>query len=554
MIRIVRINKKIILRAFAVALLTTGTFIYCVCNGKSEAPQLKNHKPVGAVSAGMTVEQRFVAERDGLSSVGIIMATYMRENVGLFNVSIVDESNEREIFAQTVNMGSVLDNKSLEFKFERQASSLGKTYRLRISGVDGATDKSVTLYSIPEIAGSHPYKWNGAVVEGREVYMRLRYNSIVTAAWESLVVLAFLLCVWLIEWIKYGSETAHPAKEKKDFDWGMHYFRGFAIICIALMHLISGLGYDNFTSAFFRNSTVYFLFISGYLCQFIAAKKLDSPFVYYKKKLQNVILPYLICSTITLLFLSISSGARFCCLSVDALRHCSVSGFLRFYYCGMAQGQYWYIPFVVVLFAASPWFVRLSNKRLIACTTIAFLFAIIFPTRGDFLKFWPNVPYLYTHFTCYYLLGFVYFRFRGQFDEFLRPNVLAFLIAFLVIGVWILYPGLFGVLLIGSSFRASFQKLLLVGVFLVLCGYIKNKKITLFDAFAKYSFTIFFIHGFFIQTFIDEKTALQSHVLSAGSAITLDIFLCVVFLGLMLFVSWLLKLAFGKYSRYFIGS
>lgn len=77
--------------------------------------------------------------------------------------------------------------------------------------------------------------------------------------------------------------------DKKNFDWGMHYFRGFAICAIVINHMAYYLGHESFQWAWLKNGTIFFLFISGYLCQFLDSRRRSSPMEYYSKKLKNVI-------------------------------------------------------------------------------------------------------------------------------------------------------------------------------------------------------------------------------------------------------------------------
>ena len=85
----------------------------------------------------------------------------------------------------------------------------------------------------------------------------------------------------------------------------MHYFRAFAIFSVISVHMwiVPPLeGHESMSrfldmlrGVLFHSSTLYFVFISGYLFHFLAQRKFDLR-TYYRKKLLNVIVPYVILS------------------------------------------------------------------------------------------------------------------------------------------------------------------------------------------------------------------------------------------------------------------
>ena len=86
--------------------------------------------------------------------------------------------------------------------------------------------------------------------------------------------------------------------EKQGFDLAMHYFRAFAIFSVISVHMwivppLEGHEsmrrfLDMLRGVLFHSSTLYFVFISGYLFHFLAQRKFDLR-TYYRKKLLNVI-------------------------------------------------------------------------------------------------------------------------------------------------------------------------------------------------------------------------------------------------------------------------
>ena len=82
--------------------------------------------------------------------------------------------------------------------------------------------------------------------------------------------------------------------EKQGFDLAMHYFRAFAIFSVISVHMwiVPPLeGHESMSrfldmlrGVLFHSSTLYFVFISGYLFHFLAQRKFDLR-TYYRKKL-----------------------------------------------------------------------------------------------------------------------------------------------------------------------------------------------------------------------------------------------------------------------------
>lgn len=80
--------------------------------------------------------------------------------------------------------------------------------------------------------------------------------------------------------------------EKQGFDLAMHYFRAFAIFSVISVHMwiVPPLeGHESMSrfldmlrGVLFHSSTLYFVFISGYLFHFLAQRKFDLR-TYYRK-------------------------------------------------------------------------------------------------------------------------------------------------------------------------------------------------------------------------------------------------------------------------------
>lgn len=97
----------------------------------------------------------------------------------------------------------------------------------------------------------------------------------------------------------------------KNYDLTFHYFRAFAIVSVMLTHMWVGPVLagsedaaklqDSLRLCLFHSATIYFVFISGYLFDFVNRRKGQfSPLRFYKSKIVNVFCPYFILSLLLL--------------------------------------------------------------------------------------------------------------------------------------------------------------------------------------------------------------------------------------------------------------
>ena len=347
------------------------------------------------------------------------------------------------------------------------------------------------------------------------------------------------VALWWVE--NYQSKSAVPRTKKegsKRFDWGMHYFRAFAILTIMATHYAGSFGYYDLVEVALTSSTIYFLFISGYLCQYIDQKRREEPASYYKKKLLNVIAPFVVFSLV-FGYMKGMLGFNF--------------AFIKAMLCGEVQGQYWYIPFVSGLFLVSPFICRMSGKMLATTTIASFVLFLIFPFRpGGFALAWPHTFYLYTYFTVFYIIGFVYCRYKETIDQTVRPYWYVFLGGgvFLLFMLW--HPDILRLKCVERGLAIGLQRFCFLVCALLGLSFLKDKKIWILDNLAKYSFTLYFIHfGFFAQTHAIHDRLIT---MLPMPAVVSDLFIFAAYVGVMLACAILAKIVLGKFSRSIIGS
>lgn len=351
-----------------------------------------------------------------------------------------------------------------------------------------------------------------------------------------------------------GTRSAKTAARRRDFDWSMHYFRGLAIVAIVLGHLVEVFGHPALHKAFFYNATVYFIFISGYLCQYLHRDRSRFETTdFFRRKALNVICPYLACSTATVaIVLAIGTPQEWMFNPFGA----SAVRFVRLYGQGLAQVPYWFIPFVSILFLLSPAMLKLDDRGLMRLFALSLVPFALMSERGGLFTLQP-VPFLMKFFFFFpaYVFGFVYARKRVEIERTLGGCWPVLLLFAGVLGVLIACPGLFGFHLTNVDLATNVQKLVLLIVIVRFLGFVRDRRIAVLDALAKYSFAMFFLHVFFLFDFVRLRDGVvrAGNLLAAEAAIA-EVALAVVYVAFVCAVSAVLKLAIGRHSRSFVGA
>lgn len=538
-------------KTFSAIIIAIFVTWYCSINLKTVYyGKLEANKPADILVAGTTFQQEFIATRNNLKSVSLCLATYARQNDSKFSFTLSDKTTGDIICSETVDSANVIDNAFRKFSFPEQSDSAGKNYLITLSGIDGNHTNSITAWLAPSEEGTANAIVNNNIIPGYSFYFSASYISLSSYYVFGFISLFFAV-LWGFEYLifRHKKESENPSPkvpaEKKDFDWTMHYFRGFAISAIVIGH-IAMFYFQNITDAFFTCDTIYFLFISGYLCQYLAPKNRNT-LVYYKKKIQNVIFPYIVCSLATLAFIYVY-GSRIALYSEKLTLDVLPTIFIR----GIAQTSYWYIPFIIIIFIVSPLLMRLNSKFFISVMLAFGVLNIIFPQRGTLDRLWPDFFYLYTFFTFSYIFGMAYCRYKEQYYKFFRAGFFVFLAGGLLVAVALLWPNLLGLTFVHKSLLMNIQKLLFTACVIVLLSHLKKGIIaSALAALGRYSFALYFIHLFFASDYVIIGDYIIAKT-GAFSWIFLIMMMFIILFTLLLLVV-LLKKSLGRFSRYMIG-
>ncbi len=340
-------------------------------------------------------------------------------------------------------------------------------------------------------------------------------------------------------------------REKKPFLKHIHYFRAFAIINIVILHTwhAPASAKTAFSTVniirelLFHSSTIYFIFISGFLFYYLSERFVISR--YYKSKLLNVIFPYTFLTSLVLI------AHKTHLLNNEYSSYPPEMHPLLIFVYGKAQWQYWYIPFVTLIFIVSPLLLKLPIIR----TTKFFILLSILPlfgtrteteiTLGQYLYFFPI-----------YIQGMYIAMNYSTFISTIKRHKSSILFCVLLSSTLIAYfhtnPCTYGMFNPYESLH-YIQKCSIGLLALLILYELEDKHFPLLNSFATYSFAIYFTH-----TVIRELIPTYQYFQLFGTSEMLIFFASIAYATVITFITLYvcigLKKILGKYSRFFIGA
>ena len=343
-------------------------------------------------------------------------------------------------------------------------------------------------------------------------------------------------------------------KKTRKFINSINYFRGITIFIIVMGHMYGVSGFNveaNPLNKIFANivtgGTSLFVFISGFMFHYVFYKKFNYK-IFLKKKFENVVLPYLIMTT-PIIFLRIFLDNKHIEMGVN-----KGEAIFWMYIRGMGMSSYWYIPFAVLLFIASPIylkFIKLENKKqIIIMISMGILSGFIHRNN-------MNPLHSLVYFSPVYMLGIWYSINYNAINKRLKGKEIE-----LTIGVlFFTYYQTFIDLHMGTYSKpffeyrgidmAFYQKIFLIFLFMTFFYRFEEKELKLYRLMAKYSFAIFFVHGYF--SYFGYKIK-DMYGLDGEYGILMLLFITTVVCLLSIGVAVIIKKFFGKNSRKIIGA
>jgi peptidoglycan/LPS O-acetylase OafA/YrhL len=179
---------------------------------------------------------------------------------------------------------------------------------------------------------------------------------------------------------------------KKAFLPYIEWFRGLSILLIVLSHIRSSILPKEYCYVL-QNATVYFLFISGFLFHYLYNPQ-ETVVSFYIKKIQRLILPYLVAALPGFLILMAETG------SVPNLVYMLLSYSTG---TGHSNDTHWFVPTMVLILATFPLLrILINRKKLLMILTILGLITSLVTFRSVYNSnpFWNTL-----HFYGIFLFG-----------------------------------------------------------------------------------------------------------------------------------------------------
>lgn len=155
--------------------------------------------------------------------------------------------------------------------------------------------------------------------------------------------------------------------------------RGLAIICIVGEHAAFAIWPHRDTEGilnllftqFIPRWTAIFVFISGYLFYYLSFKYQTRK--YYLTKLRNVVVPYLLISAISYVYLAQGALSQLTFGWSDPTHNIFVWLVTNLFY-GSINTPLWFIPMICCIFLLGPWLYRMSRENLVFVSLICLIF------------------------------------------------------------------------------------------------------------------------------------------------------------------------------------
>jgi len=340
--------------------------------------------------------------------------------------------------------------------------------------------------------------------------------------------------------------TRDAAKRGKTFLSYIHNFRGIAIVYIVGAHILlrwpEGSVTHRILTVMFHNSTILFLFISGYLFQHMSDRFEYKS--YLRRKFQIVISPYLLLSIPVIAYRVISQDINSYTLA-DHPDFGTWSAWRQAVYYllhGAHLQQLWFIPTIAIYYLIAPALMYIDRKP-VRYWILAPLVVLSLIVQRDVLS---NIPVNAVHFLSVYVLGMFISRYREQFLQFAEKYTT----------LVTLLPLSFMVLTYYAAERfydpvEFIQQVLFCGFYIYWLKRLDKYVPRFVATLAALSFGIYYVHYFYVLALRRIQQQLLHHE-APGTLLNWALgMVIVIFLSV-----WTLQLAhriLGNKSKYLLG-
>ena len=355
---------------------------------------------------------------------------------------------------------------------------------------------------------------------------------------------------------------AFPSMRLRYFD----NLRGIAILLVVAGHSLTPWTLDSLPEIIISNvivgGTALFVFISGFFFHNTFAARFNY-LGFLKKKATQILVPYVVLSLAGIIVFGLMREHLPEIQKISALFNLSAAGTganlktsAAYLLTGAIAAPYWYIPFIYLIFIASPAFLVYARAGARIQITVASLCLVL-----SCLIHRPvanlNPLHSLAYFTPHYMAGILYSAHREKAEQFLRGKFFATGVMVLVLASlqalaqsdqgnyhkdFFVYQGI-DILI--------FQKAFLVAFFLSFLLQYKDRELPLLGFLAERSFALYFIHFWVIYFLV--KTSLYRSVYAATPGFFVFVLTATAALVISIVVAQLFKSVFGSRSRYLTG-
>lgn len=340
-----------------------------------------------------------------------------------------------------------------------------------------------------------------------------------------------------------------------------NHYRAIAIILIVMGHSIHAAGahleVETLPSKSLLNimygGTSLFVFISGFLFHHVFYRKYQ-----YKnflvKKIINVMVPYLLLSFGPVYFMVIGIGSHepYFIPAKSGIIHEYILPAAKYYISGTSLTGYWYIPFIMVIFALSPFHVKyitLSLRLQLLIIGILSVVSILIHRPVSNINVLQSVIY----FTPVYLIGITASANKDTIYEYLKGRELYLLVV--VVSLAILQAKSDH---IGSYHKRPFdyggvdlmycQKIAMCFFMMVWLYRFESYNNKIVHSIAAMSFCVYFIHPFILWFYIK-----WGFDFSNINPVIVTVLLTITIFIISITIGKLVRAICPKYSRFIIG-
>jgi len=337
------------------------------------------------------------------------------------------------------------------------------------------------------------------------------------------------------------------------------YFRAIAILFVVAGHSYYPWHINSLPEMVIANlitgGTALFVFISGFFFHRIFYPKFQF-WSFLIKKSKNVLLPYIVLSSVGFLFIVVICDTPNPHIVGDVNGFNNIFLYLKYLWTGQIITAYWYIPFIMIIFAISPLFIKYIDLSLIKQIYIFILLLVV-----SMLIHRPahNLSPIHSviYFTPLYMLGIIFSNNEKSICNFIKnKSFILGIVTLLISVIQVAENDSYGnyqkkeMLSYAGVDIIIIQKIFMIFFFLSILQKIDKKEIKFLKYIASISFAIYLLHPWVLKYF--SYLSITDYISFLPGIILFPI-KTILIIGICLAVATLFKTILGKRSRYIIG-